>query len=301
MTPALPSLSIITVTRNRAAELRATLRELPGHLPAGAEMIVVANACTDETVPMLRQEHPWVRLVERDDNQAMAATNFGLEVARGEIIMVLDDDALPEPGTIPRALERFAREPGLQAMAPAVVEQGRVVNAHWPATGLNFVGCGAFFRRATLQGVGGYSRDIPWAGNEKELSCRWAAAGFTVDFDPVCRVIHRKSPVNRAPVRDVWIRAEAVGYRYGRYHFVSSMPFAALGAVGYQARRVPWWWLPIMAPLAAGRFVAGLVRGARKRSRLSHAAALRAGELWRLQLRGAGRHAARLLPRTFWW
>lgn len=93
--------SVVTLTSlNRLPSLQACI----GKIRAGArtppddyEIIVVDNGCTDGTGPWLDLQ-PDIRTVHRQENEGVCARNHGLEIARGDYIIQVDDDVLVVPG-----------------------------------------------------------------------------------------------------------------------------------------------------------------------------------------------------------
>ena len=60
--------------------------------PAKVEMIVVANRCTDKTVPIARKLG--ARVLVNDDKCISAIRNTGVHAARGRIIVTIDADSM---------------------------------------------------------------------------------------------------------------------------------------------------------------------------------------------------------------
>jgi len=102
-----PLVSILIATYNRAALLRdRSLRSCLNQTYQNIEIIVVGDACTDETAEMMAQVSDprvrWVNLKERgsypDDPRlrwmvaGTAPVNHALSMARGDFITHLDDD-----------------------------------------------------------------------------------------------------------------------------------------------------------------------------------------------------------------
>lgn len=57
------------------------------------EVIVVDNASTDDTVPMVRESFPWVRLIANLENKGFArANNQGINISHGEYLLFLNPD-----------------------------------------------------------------------------------------------------------------------------------------------------------------------------------------------------------------
>lgn len=98
-----PKVSIIIITRNRAAHLRETLvafqrLQVPRELPA--ELLVVDNASTDDTAAVIRAAQlpqlP-VRYLHEPRRGLSNGRNSGLAHTTGELILFTDDDVrVPE-------------------------------------------------------------------------------------------------------------------------------------------------------------------------------------------------------------
>ena len=96
-----PAVSILICTRNRCADLRATLAALervdvPSDLPS--ELIVIDNGSTDDTVNVVRGARlpnmPMRYVFEPRAGQSHAR-NRGLDESRGRYILFTDDDVRP--------------------------------------------------------------------------------------------------------------------------------------------------------------------------------------------------------------
>jgi glycosyltransferase involved in cell wall biosynthesis len=98
---ATPTISVITPTFNRRASLARLLDGLARQtFPADRfEVVVVDDGSTDGTVEELRERVTAFRLcvAEQPHRGPAAARNLGVESARGELLLFLDDDVLPEP------------------------------------------------------------------------------------------------------------------------------------------------------------------------------------------------------------
>lgn len=95
-----PKVSVIVVSYNTRALLRECLESLVGE---EAEIIVVDNASTDGSAPMVAGCFPQVRLIANPDNRGFgAACNQGLQVAQGRYALILNADIRAEPGAVQR-------------------------------------------------------------------------------------------------------------------------------------------------------------------------------------------------------
>ena len=86
------SLSVVFVTYNSAQTIGEALHSVDRHLP-GAEIVVVDNGSTDETLRVVRESES-VRLVEGHGNVGFGTgVNLGARAATGDLLIVLNPDA----------------------------------------------------------------------------------------------------------------------------------------------------------------------------------------------------------------
>ncbi len=117
--------SAIIVTYNSGATIRACLEALAGQ---DCEIIVVDNASKDATVQHVKEFVAWnsARLSANDQNAGFAAAvNQGAREAEGDVLLILNPDAIAEPGAV-AALLRCLDETGAAAGGGALIdEQGQ--------------------------------------------------------------------------------------------------------------------------------------------------------------------------------
>ena len=110
--------TVMLCTHNRAAMLVRCLESL---LPSVQnvpqfEVLVVANACSDDTAVRVRGLQaafgPALRILEEPRPGLSIARNVGAGAARGEYLIYLDDDAVPSPGWMEAYREYFLSHPG---------------------------------------------------------------------------------------------------------------------------------------------------------------------------------------------
>ena len=83
--------------------------------PAVAEVVVVVDGSTDDTMERLQrlaERDPRVRPVWRENAGAAAARQAGIELSRCDVVLLLDDDVLAEPGLASGHLAEHRRQPG---------------------------------------------------------------------------------------------------------------------------------------------------------------------------------------------
>ena len=125
---ALISATVIICTHNRAdclaRALEATIAEVEA---CQAEALVVDNASSDDTPRLLaarRANTPRLRVVEESTLGLSVARNRGMAEAAGEVVVFLDDDAVPRRGWLAALLAPYAE--------PAVACVGGRIRLHFP-------------------------------------------------------------------------------------------------------------------------------------------------------------------------
>lgn len=89
--PQTPVLSIVILNYNTCDLLKQTLESI--ETPVSHEIIVVDNASTDDSVEMVREQFPKVKLIQNEINGGFATgNNIGLRKARGKYLMLLNSD-----------------------------------------------------------------------------------------------------------------------------------------------------------------------------------------------------------------
>lgn len=111
-------ISVVIPTFNRAPLLRRTVPALLGQTGDNFtyEVIFVSNGSTDETEAVLTEAaaaNPSKLRYYRIEPTGgpSAPRNFGIRAARGEFVVILDDDVLPDPDLVSRHLEFHRRFP----------------------------------------------------------------------------------------------------------------------------------------------------------------------------------------------
>lgn len=216
-------LSVIIPTRNRREELARSLPAVVRELREGDEAIVVDNGSSEGTVGALRLRFGEVRWIELGSNLSCASRNVGAGAARGDVLVMMDDDSVPEAGAFDSIRRVFAEEPGVGAVACRI----RLMNSpgRHDAGGLAgvIVNCGAAVRTEAFLGVGGYPIGFDYYAEEYDLCCKLWLAGWRVVPRGEISFLHARSAVNRDANRmverlvrnnlEVWGRYAPVGQR----------------------------------------------------------------------------------------
>jgi glycosyltransferase involved in cell wall biosynthesis len=237
MTPA----TIVICTYNRAALVaRAIGDALAEAYHAGAEVLVVDNASTDDTPALLARlarRSPGLRLAHEPHLGLSAARNRGLAEARGEVTVYLDDDAVPEPGWLAALLRPYD--------ARQVAAVGGRIRLHFPSPPPSWLtpslygafsaydrgdeprvlrygrdeypyGANISFRTVAARAAGGFSTRLGPHGrtellhDETDLCFRLEHAGGEIHYAPDAIVQHWVLPERISPER-ILLRHELAG------------------------------------------------------------------------------------------
>ena len=232
-------LSIVILTWNRRAEVLETVRRtLPFASRVGAEVIVVDNGSTDGTSEALSSAYPQIDLVRLPSNRGASGWNAGLERARGEWVMTLDDDSSPEGDWAAEVapVGRANRDAGILACRVLKGAARMPVTEGWGERTTDFIACGAIFRRTVFDRVGYYDPKIFLYSHEKEYALRVLAAGFDIVYVPDFLVYHRAAGAHRSSERYVSLGVEGAAYRIVSYYPLHLVPFALILMLMHHAR-----------------------------------------------------------------
>lgn len=178
-----PRVTAAVLAYDRREELATTLRLLRDELeyPAGRlDIVVVDNASADGTAAMVRRDFPEVELIELPENVGVAGWNAAFARARGEYVLVLDDDCALTGDGLERAV-RAAREQDADLVSFFVASPGEDADFSTEfATGLlSFWGCAALIRTHALERLGGFDPAIFLWAHELDFTMRLLDAGLT--------------------------------------------------------------------------------------------------------------------------
>jgi GT2 family glycosyltransferase len=213
-----PQISVLIPVHNHWAITLNALRSLVAMANGTSfEVIVADDASTDATTQLGRQL-PWLRIWRSAQNQGFLDTcNGAVALARGELLLLLNNDTLVGDHALDRLAESFQRHP----------EAGVVGAAFWGAEGLpqevggiiwasgqvwnhgrgfapeqwfaleyerqcdTVSGCGLAIRTTLWQQLGGFDlRYRPAYCEDTDLCLRVREAGQSVWVQPAARILH---------------------------------------------------------------------------------------------------------------
>jgi hypothetical protein len=105
-----PLVTVNILSYNRKFELHHTLTKVYEQDYKKIEVILVDNASKDGSAEMVETQFPFVKLIRLKQNVGIEAWNNGMKIAKGEYVLVLDDDAYPEKDSIVKAVNYFEHD-----------------------------------------------------------------------------------------------------------------------------------------------------------------------------------------------
>jgi GT2 family glycosyltransferase len=210
-----PTLSVLIVAYESGDDLHRTLPALLHELGADDELIVVENKSGDGSLEVVEELAPQARIVRMGRNSGFAGgVNAGAEVAKGELLVILNPDAAPRPGFGEAIRRPWLEERGWVAWQALVADRaGEGINsAGNPIHFTGIVWAGEHGRPlgeappprevAALSGaclaipvdqwrrVGGFPPEFFMYHEDVDLSMRLRMAGGTVGIEPAAVVAH---------------------------------------------------------------------------------------------------------------
>lgn len=193
--------SVVITTKNRREELVVAVRSaLAQSVPV--EVLVMDDSSTDGTAELVRAEFPQVRLVQcAASGGYIVRRNEAARLAKGEVIISMDDDAA---FSTPRVVEQTLREfddPRVGAVAIPYVEPhkaNRLLQQAPDRQGLwlaeRFIGTAHALRRDLFLQLGGYREHLVHQGEEGDYCLRMLDAGWLVRLGNADPIHHFESP-----------------------------------------------------------------------------------------------------------
>lgn len=243
----LTRLSIIVLTFNQCD---VTLRCLDSIAYLGrrddVEIIVVDNGSTDNTCQRIAERFPAVRTIALDKNYGVAGgRNRGLEGAKGQYLMILDNDTIVPAGAVESLMLYLDSNSDVGLVGPRLIgPDGNVQLSARPYPGILFkikslsgmlpqapssnadhepcyvIGAAQMIRREAYAKTGPLDDNIFYGPEDADFCIRIRAAGYRVVYHPQVSIRHeyrrvtRRNPLSRMALR----HAAALVYLYRKHH-----------------------------------------------------------------------------------
>ena len=318
--------TVIIPTLEAGDNLEKCLAALGAQTFTDFDTVVVDNSARGLAAALAREAR--ARLIANPANLGFgAAINQGIDLAAGDFICTLNDDAFPDPRWLEQLVAAARRDPrigmcasqirlteapdrldsaGMEVYLDGTTKQrGRLspASAYDEAEEVLFPSaCAALYRLAMLDRIGRFDPDFFLYCEDTDLGFRARRAGFACLYVPTAVVYHHYSgSAGRAS------RTKAFYVERNRlYTVVKNFPlwtwplvpvfslyryllhlWASRTGRGLASQSVPWWKLAIIVLSANFQVLRHLPALVAKRRAIARAAALTGWQFWRLLRRHA--------------
>lgn len=264
------TLSVVIPTYRRERVLIETIDALRALPVAPDEILIVDQTERHEaaTVAALDERVACgaVRCLHLATPSIPRAMNQGLLHARGEVVLFLDDDLLPDAQLIAAHRAAHAAHPGAliagRVLQPwhegkAVADTPFSFACTVPQDVTEFMGGNFSVARAAALALGGFDENFVKVAYrfEAEFAHRWRAAGHTIRFEPLATIHHLKVAAGGTRAHGLLLTTMAPAHSVGTYYFAlrTMAPLRCLAeylwrpfrsvATRHHLRR-PWWIIP---------------------------------------------------------
>ena len=209
--------SIIILNWNGLAVLGPCLKALDENTTGDYEIIVLDNGSREQGVEDIVRTNSRARLIRQPHNLGFAkGNNLAAREARGENLVFLNNDTLPQPGWLPPLLETFKRYPGCGLVGPRIVDaDGSMLHAGsyfvpavreyvsayrgYPADIAElrvprecevYIACAIMLERALFERLGGFDEYYFQGYEDFDLCLKIREQGLAVRYCPDSTVVH---------------------------------------------------------------------------------------------------------------
>lgn len=264
-----PSLiSVIIVSLNGEDRLPDALRAVQATRWPRFEIVVVDNGSTDRTSEVTRRIAPEARCLRVERNLGFAGgNNVGLAEARGDVLVLLNDDCEPRPDWLAAWMDAARSRPEWGVLgAKLLYPDGRTIQhaggvmepngltkhlgymetdegQHDTPRECDYVSGAAFaIRRDVLERVGPLDAAyFPIYFEENDFCARVRRAGFGVHYIPAAAVIHHESMTTKKLSFGFLKKYHRNRLRYVIKNFdAPQLRRAARREIGWLVRAHPW-------------------------------------------------------------
>ena len=254
------SVSIIILTWNSEHDIAACLTSLAQGLGEFSfEVIVIDNGSQDKTCAVIEATGLEVRLLRNAVNRGVApARNQGITLARGEYILILDDDTVVRPGAFDCLIRYMENQPEVGLCGPKLTDAdgnlrlscgqfptlvnklarcmpsivARRVNRtaemvdwdHRTIREVDYViGACQLIRRRALQEVGLYDERFFYGAEDLDMCLRMWQPGWRVMYNPDAAIVHKERRASRSLKSGLlWKHVWALGYFFYKHGYLLS-------------------------------------------------------------------------------
>lgn len=241
-----PELSIVLLSWNSLPMLRRCLASLADVMARrDVEVIWVDNGSADGSAAFVREAYPAVRTILLESNLGVAAgRNRGLKEARGEYVLILDDDTEASAAAIDALLNHLKENPGCGIVGCALVDADGCVQQSfksYPGLGVKVrnvlrsklklkdkkvtvsdavlhpcyvIGACQMFRGRFIKEIGLLDDNIFYGPEDADYCMRIRSAGYSVDYLPQVSILHHWRRITSRSLTSAGSRRHIKGLLY---------------------------------------------------------------------------------------
>lgn len=201
-----PLVTVNILSFNRKDELRNTLTKVYEQDYKNIEVIVVDNASSDGSAEMVKKEFPDVHLIQMEKNIGIAGWNEGFKVAKGEYVLVLDDDSYPDKQTIYNSLLCAQEKDNIGIIVLRIFDNKKdsIINEkNENQNTLSFIGCGALISNKALRRTNYFNEKLFLYEHEVDFAIRIYNDGLKLVYCNHSLIIHSNSVINRKYIQSI--------------------------------------------------------------------------------------------------
>ena len=201
-----PLVTVNILSFNRKEELRNTLTKVYEQDYKNIEVIVVDNASSDGSAEMIEKEFTEVHLIKLEKNIGIAGWNEGFKAAKGEYVLVLDDDSYPDKETIYNAIVCGKNEDNIGIIVLQIFDKkkNRIINEQKSSQKtLSFIGCGVLINHNTLMKLNYFNEKLFLYEHEVEFALRIYNAGLKLIYCNNSLILHINSDMNKDYIHSI--------------------------------------------------------------------------------------------------
>ncbi|MFW5926623.1 MAG: glycosyltransferase [Wenzhouxiangella sp.] len=214
-----PTASIVVPVFNKSAYTAACLHSIVAHSDPERVEIIVVDDCSSDDTPQYLAACEGLTVIRNETNSGFIhSVNTGAAAARGEFLVLLNNDTTVTAGWLDALLDTFSLIPGTGAVGARLVypdgtlqEAGGIIFSD--ASGWNYgrgdradrprynfaseadyvSGACLAIRRETFRELGGFDeRYAPAYYEDTDLCFRLREVGLRVIYQPACTIVHHE-------------------------------------------------------------------------------------------------------------
>ena len=226
-------LSVIIVNYNVKYFLQQALISLQKALQGiDSEYFVVDNNSSDGSAEFIRENFPWVKIIDNKENLGFGrANNQALKLAKGKFLLIINPDVVVGEKSIKTLIEFLNANPKIGAIGPKIVDRegkfelgsrrgfptpfaafSKIIglaalfpkSRYFAKYNLTYIdpdvecevdslsGAIMLIRREVYEQVGGFDEDFFMYGEDLDFCYRIKSAGWKIYYLPFAEIIHYK-------------------------------------------------------------------------------------------------------------